>query len=825
MAQFGAHVRQGDRNGYGGLCAAKPAVVLSLDDGGALLEAKTKSGGYTVTIFRDTSVYLEAPPDFDTYPDMTQLAQYWYQQLRVKWLQNPSDYKTITNEIGGNDPAVMRRLVEYEREIMRLANDEGLKVVVLNQATGTPESLDQWKQIYAPLIVEAWVGKNLYGRHVYGTGDLVATDGNVIPGDPQRPFTELGYLRSIGAAGGIVLSECGLDAGFGFAGIDRFRTQMGGYEKLLRAYPEFVGSCGWTLGTWKPFGGDANWQDAIPAMTQYLIDNPTPKWEWPTAVTPVPPTLPPAAIEDHLWSVSNSVPHINLSDALGLWKLAASHGYSPLHTEVPATFDSDTYAVQQAKKEGQPNRLYVYEPGKPLYYLEEGQTPPQPPQFRATAWPTPTLRTTQWFAANPQNYAQFGLPGHDGQDGRAFTGEPIKAIANGTVYLAGPSSDSPNYGIQVRIDHGNGHKTVSAHLQQVSVSVGQVVTAGQVIGLADSTGNSTGSHWHGTYKQDGETYTDPAGNVWPRNLFDPWLVLEPLYLDYLNQAGIAGYVWANSTIEHLHFDWGFGATNLNLRKESNGGSPSLGLVQAGVPFWIAGARTATGYYPVIALLGDTVPGSVPVPEPGNLIDLRRFKVADPDCWRVVRNQRGQQEDVQDMELGGGVYVRRKNNLAEWHKRDGTFFYLIHDTSPAPGAEGIERVYTLYKSNVPGAPKSKIQQVVGELWTESGTHLVQFRAKDGCRNLSENSGNATNSSKITRYEKNYTFNGYGQNLTFEEVVWEQTGGETQIYGRRNGRSCGWIGWQETPTSPVTEPVEIYFDRGKMTVEPNRYCNWT
>ena len=60
-----------------------------------------------------------------------------------------------------------------------------------------------------------------------------------------------------------------------------------------------------------------------------------------------------------------------------------------------------------------------------------------------------------------------------------------------------------NYGVHVRVDHGNGYETTYAHLDKRIVNVGNTVVSGQVIGFADNTGNSSGSHLHLTLKKDG----------------------------------------------------------------------------------------------------------------------------------------------------------------------------------------------------------------------------------------------------------------------------------------------------------------------------------
>ena len=52
------------------------------------------------------------------------------------------------------------------------------------------------------------------------------------------------------------------------------------------------------------------------------------------------------------------------------------------------------------------------------------------------------------------------------------------------------------YGNCVVVRHPNGLETLYGHLSKINVKHGQQVTAGEVIGLGGSTGNSTGPHLH-----------------------------------------------------------------------------------------------------------------------------------------------------------------------------------------------------------------------------------------------------------------------------------------------------------------------------------------
>jgi hypothetical protein len=84
--------------------------------------------------------------------------------------------------------------------------------------------------------------------------------------------------------------------------------------------------------------------------------------------------------------------------------------------------------------------------------------------------------------------------GHPGFDLAAPPGSPVHAADTGLVVFAGWSDIG--YGNAVLIDHGNGFRTLYAHLSQVSTYCGAKVEKGKTIGLSGDTGNSSGPHLH-----------------------------------------------------------------------------------------------------------------------------------------------------------------------------------------------------------------------------------------------------------------------------------------------------------------------------------------
>lgn len=175
--------------------------------------------------------------------------------------------------------------------------------------------------------------------------------------------------------------------------------------------------------------------------------------------------------------------------------------------------------------------------------FQEGISFGAPAESFQLHWPVDSRVCTQFFNEHPDWYRGFGLPGHEGLDLLALDDAQIYACADGEVIEAGSRPGGHPYGTQVRIRHhfqGQEYQTIYAHLSKTLVQVGQSITAGQVIGKADSTGNSTGSHLHLTLKKIG---TKTSG--YPDNIVDPWpyflSAITPLNEPLPSPSGITVY--------------------------------------------------------------------------------------------------------------------------------------------------------------------------------------------------------------------------------------------------------------------------------------------
>jgi len=83
---------------------------------------------------------------------------------------------------------------------------------------------------------------------------------------------------------------------------------------------------------------------------------------------------------------------------------------------------------------------------------------------------------------------------HKAIDFGASIGNPIFPIMKGTIELV--SQERFSYGNHVVVNHGNGIKSLYAHMSKITVEQGQEVDKNTVLGTVGSTGFSTGPHLH-----------------------------------------------------------------------------------------------------------------------------------------------------------------------------------------------------------------------------------------------------------------------------------------------------------------------------------------
>lgn len=147
--------------------------------------------------------------------------------------------------------------------------------------------------------------------------------------------------------------------------------------------------------------------------------------------------------------------------------------------------------------------------------LVRSSTVPVAPQIVART-PATTLRgdgatrPTHW-PLDEQGYVTRGQvagssdDAHPGLDVAVTIGSLVRATADGVVAEAG---EDPEYGTFVLLQHADEYQSMYGHLSRSLVRAGQRVSAGEVIGLSGSTGNSSAPHLHFEIRHHGQV-VDP----------------------------------------------------------------------------------------------------------------------------------------------------------------------------------------------------------------------------------------------------------------------------------------------------------------------------
>jgi len=131
---------------------------------------------------------------------------------------------------------------------------------------------------------------------------------------------------------------------------------------------------------------------------------------------------------------------------------------------------------------------------------------PQPVTFD---WPAIARISAGFREASYRKF--FGIP-HNGIDIVVPQGTPVKAAADGVVFLARNAGMGYSY---ILVGHRDGYATLYGHLSRITVSTGDAIVAGQVIGFSGGAKGgpgsglvTTGAHLHFEMIKDG-THIDP----------------------------------------------------------------------------------------------------------------------------------------------------------------------------------------------------------------------------------------------------------------------------------------------------------------------------
>ena len=165
------------------------------------------------------------------------------------------------------------------------------------------------------------------------------------------------------------------------------------------------------------------------------------------------------------------------------------------------------------------------------------------------------------------------INGHRGLDlvGKNYTIDDIISYDSGQVLMAvtgygNGAGEGVNwrYGNFVKVLHDNGTVCLYAHMEYVSVKVGQRVSKGQILGRMGNSGNSFGGHLHWEYW----TKNDYNSNI------DPSPYLEPKEPVVLPKA-----VSRDKNKRQFQIDYN---DNLRIRKEPNLAGEIVGILNAGI---------------------------------------------------------------------------------------------------------------------------------------------------------------------------------------------------------------------------------------------------
>jgi hypothetical protein len=280
MSKIGVHCVIGPRNGFGDFlrkiadAGQTLAVVKCVDDFGAAKEAKDLMSN-TLTVGRlnsfrnadgqavDAQAFEPLLPD-GTYRDAREVAAWFYAGVKPQW-----DLNRDRIDVWESD---------FYLAMMDIAEADGYKLAHYACSTGNPPDATAARQMI-PCLQEAKKRGHYLSLHEYGgVGDHAPGKPNPPTLRGTEPYHALRYralyetiLIPNNADAPLIISECAQDGGYEFIGTDIFIEDFAWYDSELMKDSYVAAASAWTLGRWHA----ANFQDALPALADYIIAHPT----------------------------------------------------------------------------------------------------------------------------------------------------------------------------------------------------------------------------------------------------------------------------------------------------------------------------------------------------------------------------------------------------------------------------------------------------------------------------------------------------------------------------------------------------------------------
>lgn len=270
-SKIGVHSVIGPRDGFGDFLrtcsnAGKPlALVKCVDDFGAANEAKQVNAA-TLTIGRVNEINGYDLQGLDYLVNsMTpqQAAQWYFDQVKPKWLQNPwIDVWECCNEWSWH----WAWQADFYIAMMDIAEAQGFRIGIWSCSGGNPPE-GYWADIARACARAKAHGNHVLCLHEYAWDGLLKDFYQATGDDIVLRYRRLyNYLTPLNADCPLALTEVGENGGGGFVGVDPFVADFAWYDSQMRQDPYVIGCAAWTLGNWS----GANFQAALPALGEYI---------------------------------------------------------------------------------------------------------------------------------------------------------------------------------------------------------------------------------------------------------------------------------------------------------------------------------------------------------------------------------------------------------------------------------------------------------------------------------------------------------------------------------------------------------------------------